>query len=440
LKTTIGSPITTFGDGIKNFIFWYISMSKLYLFVYNVLIILAIPIIAIVVLFNKKYRKELFYKIHERFTCFKPLNKNSTKKTIWIHCVSLGEVRAVEYLLDRLKDDYFIVLTSLTKSGREYAEKLQKVGFVCLLPLDIYPIMKKAFNIINPDLLVIVETEFWVSMLYVASHRSTRIITVNGRMSEKSFRAYKKARFFWEKFVGLINVVIARSTEDAERFRYLTHGKSIVLVSGNIKYDKDFNRTAKRKNFSLKDTGFIFTAGSVRLKETELIADAYKKVEGNFKIFFAPRHISRINEIEKILTEKHINYSLFSANDFSGDFVLVDIFGKLNDIYSISDICFVGGSLVDKGGQNPIEPAAYGKPVLFGKYMDNFRTEAECLLKSGGAFIVKDSDDLANKINMFISNKQLIKNVGALALETVNKQKGAGSFTIDKIKEILDAK
>jgi 3-deoxy-D-manno-octulosonic-acid transferase len=415
-------------------------MSKIYLLVYNVLTILALPIIAIVVLFNKKYRKELFYKIGERFACSKPINKNLTKKTIWIHCASLGEVQAVESLLSGLKDDYFIVLTSLTKSGREYAAKLQKVDFVCLLPLDIYPIMKKAFNIINPDLLVILETELWASMLYAAAHKNTKIITVNGRMSEKSFCVYKKARFFWEKFVGFINVVIVRSAEDAERFRYLTQGKSIILVSGNIKYDKDFNTIVKREDFLLKDTDFVFTAGSVRLKETELIVDAYKKVEKNFKIFFAPRHLSRINEIEDILTENHINYSLFSTNNFSEDFVLVDIFGKLNDIYSISDICFVGGSLIDKGGQNPIEPAAYGKPVLFGKYMDNFKTEAEYLLKSGGAFIVKDSDDLANKINMFISNKQLIKNVGDLALQTVVKQKGAVSFTIDKIKEILDAK
>ncbi|MDR2396036.1 MAG: hypothetical protein LBD57_05495 [Endomicrobium sp.] len=415
-------------------------MSKIYLVVYNVLTILALPIIAIAVLFNKKYRKELFYKIGERFACFKPFNKNLTKKTIWIHCASLGEVRAVEPLLNGLKDDYFIVLTSLTKSGREYAAKLQKIGFVCLLPLDIYPIMKKAFNIINPDLLVILETELWASMLYAAAHKNTKIITVNGRMSEKSFCVYKKARFFWEKFVGFINVVIARSAEDAERFRYLTQGKSIILVSGNIKYDKDFNTIAKREDFLLKDTDFVFTAGSVRLKEAELIVDAYKKVEKNFKIFFAPRHLSRINEIEDILTENHINYSLFSSNDFNEDFVLIDIFGKLNDIYSISDICFVGGSLIDKGGQNPIEPAAYGKPVLFGKYMDNFKTEAECLLKSGGAFIVKDSDDLAKKINMFISNKHFIKNVGDLALQTVSKQKGTVSFTIDKIKEILDAK
>jgi 3-deoxy-D-manno-octulosonic-acid transferase len=415
-------------------------MSKIYLVVYNALTAFALPVIATVVLFSKKYRKELFYKITERFAFYKPFNRSLIKKTIWIHCASLGEVRAVEPILYSLKNEYSIVLTSLTKSGREYATKLKKADFVCLLPLDIYPIMKKAFNSINPDLLVLVETEFWASMLYVASRRNTKIITVNGRMSEKSFCGYKKTKIFWRKFVGLINVVIARSVEDADRFRYLAGEKSTILVSGNIKYDKDFNTTVKRKDFSLKDTDFVFTAGSMRLKETELIADAYKKANGNFKVFFAPRHLSRINEVAEILTEKHIKYSLFSKNDFSGDFVLVDVFGKLNDIYSISDICFVGGSLVDKGGQNPIEPAAYGKPVLFGKHMDNFKTEAECLLKNGGAFIVKDVNDVADKIKAFIANKQLTKNVGTAALQSVCKQKGAVSFTIDKIKEILDAK
>jgi 3-deoxy-D-manno-octulosonic-acid transferase len=416
-------------------------MSKIYLVLYDTLIIFALPVIAILVLFSKKYRKELFYKITERFAFYnKPFPKNLTKKTIWVHCASLGEVRAVEPVLDSLKNDYFILITSITKSGREYAAKLQKADFVCLLPLDIYPIMKKAFDIINPDLLIIVETEFWVSMLYVASRKNTKIISVNARMSERSFSGYRKTRFFWRKFAALINVVIARSVDDADRFRYLTKGESDILVSGNIKYDKDFNTTAKREDFSLKNTDFVFTAGSTRLKETELIVDAYKKAAQNFKVFFAPRHISRINEVKEILSEKHINYSLLSADDFSGDFVLVDVFGKLSEIYSISDICFVGGSLIDKGGQNPIEPAAYGKPVLFGKYMDNFKTEAASLVKSGGAFIVKDSNDLAEKIKAFISNKQLIKNAGTAALQTVLKQKGALSFTIDRVKEVLDAK
>jgi 3-deoxy-D-manno-octulosonic-acid transferase len=415
-------------------------MSKLYLAIYNTLIVVALPLIAIIVLFSKKYRKELFYKISERFACYNFLNTRSKKKTVWIHCASLGEVRAIESILDSLIGDYFIVLTTLTKSGREYAIKLQEADFVALLPLDIYPIANKAFKLIKPDLLVLVETELWVSLLYSASKRNTKVITINGRISEKSFRWYSALRFFWKNFVLLIDIIIARSQEDADRFKYLVGDTRTVLVSGNIKYDRDFVSVVKREDFFLKGSDFIFTAGSTRGSEESAIADAYIKVGRAFKVFLAPRHLSRIPEIIKILGDKKIKYSLFSKNDFTGEFILADVFGKLQSIYSISDICYVGGSLVDKGGQNPIEPAAYGKPVLFGKYMDNFRSESRSLLKNEGAFIVKDAADLSNKISEFMADKVFLKRIGYNALKTVYDQKGVLSFTLKKIKEILDAK
>jgi 3-deoxy-D-manno-octulosonic-acid transferase len=415
-------------------------MSKIYLVLYNAVIIFVLPLVLILFLFSKKYRKELFYKISERFAYYNYLNLDSKKKTIWIHCASLGEVRAVEPILDDLRDDYFIVLTTLTKSGREYAVKLQKADFLALFPLDIYPITKRAFDIVNPDLLVLVETELWVSMLYTAAKRNTVIITVNGRISEKSFDNYKRLRFFWKKFVGLINVIIARNEDDADRFKHLAGEKSVVFVSGNIKYDRNFTSGVRRKEFLLKETDFVFTAGSTRGNEETVIADAYIKVGRNFKIFLAPRHLARIPEVAKLLEDKSLKYSLFSENDFTGNFILVDVFGKLQNIYSISDVCYIGGSLVDKGGQNPIEPAAYGKPILFGEYMDNFKTEAESLVKNNGSFIVKDSDDLASKIKEFMTNSSFLKRTGDNALKTVHDQKGAVSFTLVKLKEILDAK
>lgn len=417
------------------------KMLEIYLIVYNILFVLSLPLIVFAILFNNKHRKDFFYKLSERFAVYKPLGKNSKKTTVWIHCASLGEVIAAEPILNGLQD-YYVVLTTITKSGREYAQKLQKADFVALLPLDIYPIMNKAFNSIKPDILVLVETELWATMLYTASHKNIKTIIINGRMSEKSYKSYKKLKFFWNRFVGLINVIIARSKDDADRFNFLTNGKSNVIVSGNIKYDSNFATISKRDDFLLSEDDFIFTAGSTRKGEDEIIADVYNKIVPGFskiKFFLAPRHLSRTEDVIKILEDKHIKYSLFSTGDFSNNFILIDIFGKLQSIYSISDVCYVGGSIVDKGGQNPIEPAAYGKPVLFGKNMGNFKTEAESLVKAFGALIVEDSDDLAKKIREFISNKQLSETIGKNALKTVNSQKGVASFTIEKIKENLNA-
>jgi 3-deoxy-D-manno-octulosonic-acid transferase len=418
------------------------KMSKIYLIIYNALFILCLPVIVIVFLFSNKHRKEFFYKLSERFACYKYSNNTLKTKTIWIHCASLGEVRAAEPILDDLKNKYYIVLTTLTKSGREYAQKIQKADFIALLPLDIYPIMNKVFNIVKPDMLVLVETELWANMLYVASNKNIKIITVNGRMSAKSFKVYKKITFFWKRFISLINIVIARSKDDAYRFKFLTDGKSDIIVSGNIKYDQDFTLNVKREDFFLNEDDFVFTAGSTREGEEEIVADAYDKIKSDFKnikFFLAPRHLSRLEEVIKILENRNIKYSLFSDGKFSKGFILVDVFGKLQGIYSVSDVCYVGGSIVNKGGQNPIEPAAYGKPVLFGKNMDNFTTETESLIKEGGALVVKDANDLADKIKKFILNRKFLENVGEGALKTVKSQKGAVAFTIEKIKENLNA-
>jgi 3-deoxy-D-manno-octulosonic-acid transferase len=394
-------------------------------------------------MFTKKYRKEFFYKIFERFAFYKNLIKQYNKPTIWVHCASLGEVRAVEPILDSLKSDSNIILTTITKTGREYAQKIKKANFVFLFPIDIYPIILKAFHMIKPNMIIIVETELWPTLLYTAFKQNVPVVTINGRMSYKAFKVYKKLRFFWKKFVSLISIIIARSSDDLDRFKILRENNNEVFISGNIKYDTDFSTNFKRSDISLKEEDFIFTAGSIREGEEEIIIDAYTKLKSEFdnvKFFIALRHIIKINNIVRFIKNKNIRYSLFSSNDFKNDFILVDVFGKLQDIYSISDVCYVGGSMVDMGGQNPVEPAGLAKPVLFGKYMDNFVTESKTLVKNGGALIVQDSIDLASKIKKLILDRQMLKSMGQNALETVEAQKGAVVFTIKMIKNKLHVK
>ncbi|MCL1972799.1 MAG: hypothetical protein FWG57_07425 [Endomicrobia bacterium] len=420
-------------------------MATFFLIIYNVLLaVLLIPASFFVLIFSGKYRKEVFYKISERFSKWDYKPKQNSKKTVWIHCSSLGEVRAVEPVLEQLKSDYNIALTAITKTGREYAEKIQKSDFTALLPLDFYPLMSKAFKIIKPDMLILVETELWASMLYAAKKHNIEVLTVNGRMSAKSFKVYNALRFFWKYFVSSINMILARSRDDADRFVALSGGKTNVFVSGNIKYDRDFNVKSSRGDFGFTQDNKVFTAGSIRGGEDEIIAEAYLKVKNEISdiyFFAAPRHLSKLSAVKKTLESKKIEYSLFSkiktGKKPEKTFILVDVFGKLMSIYSVSDICFVGGSIVNKGGQNPIEPAACAKPVLFGKNMDNFKTEAETLLKYGGGINVAGADDIADKTVELFSNRELMAAAGANALKAVNSQKGAVNLTVNKIKEYL---
>ncbi|MDR1401099.1 MAG: hypothetical protein LBI98_02170 [Endomicrobium sp.] len=393
----------------------------------------------IVFVFNNKYNKEIFYKLSERFSFCKLSNKD-LKTTLWIHCASLGEVRAVEPILENLKSEYYIILTSFTRSGRDYGQNLQKADFVTLLPLDIYPIMRKFFNIVKPDMLILVETEIWPTLLYVAHCKNVKVITINGRMSSKSFKIYKKFKFFWDKFITLIDSIITVSKDDADRFLFLTDSKSRVAVSGNIKYGKNFILNSKREDFFLSKEDFVFSAGSTREGEEEIIADVFNKISLDFnkiKFFIVPRHLSRIKSVVKILKNKCIEYSLFSSGNFKNRFVLVDVFGKLQSIYSISNVCYVGGSIVDKGGQNPIEPAGYGKPVLFGKNMYNFKTESEILLKFNGALVVNDGEELYNSIKKFMCDKNFLEDIGKNALKAVKSQKSIVSFVIKNLKDNL---
>lgn len=416
-------------------------MTKLFLFIYNVLFaILLIPVFFIILLFSGKYRKEIFYNLPERFSKWNFSKGN--KKVIWVHCSSLGEVRAVEPILSELKEKYTLVLTTITKTGREYAQKTGKADFVALLPLDIYPLMLKAVNTVKPDMIVLVETELWVSMLYAAHKQNIKIMTINGRMSKKSFRMYKKLKFFWGRFAGLINTVLARSKDDAQRFAHITEGKPEICVTGNIKYDRDFSAGLRREDFAIDDKAVVFTAGSTREGEESVIADVYNRTREKYPemiFFLAPRHLSRITKVKKILAEKKIGFSLFSEPDkgkgYKNSFILVDVFGQLQNIYSVSDICYVGGSIAAKGGQNPIEPAAYGKAVLFGAHMDNFQAEAEMLVKCGGGIIVADANDIVSQINRLLSGKDLLSETGKKALEAVGSQQGALKITVKKIEE-----
>jgi 3-deoxy-D-manno-octulosonic-acid transferase len=336
-----------------------------------------------------------------------------------------------------------VVLTVLTKTGREYAQKIEKLRFVSLLPLDIYPLALKAFKTVKPDIFILVETELWASTLFAAKKAGVKIMTINARMSEKSFKIYKKFGFFFKPFISLIDAVLARNSVDARRFAALTGKDANVSVSGNIKYDRDFNVNSKRADYGLKDGDIVFAAGSTRPQETQIIAQAYIKLKqkySNLKFFLAPRHLAHLEKVKKILKESGVEYSLFSDINFQAQsFILVDVFGKLQNVYAISDFSFVGGSLIDKGGQNPIEPAACAKPVLFGKYMGNFEAEAQALLKSGGAFQISDAKDLALKIEELIENKQEALTAGQNALKTVQSQKGAVKITLERIiRQIKD--
>ena len=413
---------------------------------YNLLLLLIIiPALFIAFIrYIKRFNLEFILTLPERFAVYKSLHKiDIKKKTLWIHCASLGEIRIVESLAVRLGSNYNLVITVLTPSAREYALKNGLFNYVCYAPVDFTFIVQRLINAFKPAVLVIIETELWPGMIWTAKKNNLKTILINGRLSDRSFPKYKKLAFLWKRVLKNIDVILARSEEDARRFEELGYAKENLQNAGNLKYDTDYSvKGFLRKDLGFKDSDMIWLCASTRDSEEELLLDSWqalKKKHENLKLVIAPRHIERAGIVLRLLETRKVKSSRRSlAQNRDSECLLIDTFGELQRFYEMCDIIFVGGSLVNSGGQNPIEPAGWGIPILFGPYMQNFSNEAKLLKSFGGALEVSDKLDLVNKIDELLINKVKLVEIGIKAKLAVESQKGSIEKTLQAINNLIN--
>ena len=421
------------------------------IYLYDLLLLLFfIPaVVLLAVRYRKRLASEFLFKAGERFGFWgieqvHLINGQSgipKKPLIWIHCASLGEVKAVEPILKKL-NNYSLLVTTVTLSGRQYAQAAKLADHVFFVPFDFSFLVKKVFKKVRASALLLVETELWPGLIDGASSCGAEIFLVNARLSAHSYPMYRAARLFWGPVLGRIDYLLARSKEDADRFCGVGFPREKVTITGNIKYDNDTEKRAcTREELGFKGTDIIWVCGSTRNGENEILLSVWKELKENFpslKLVIAPRHLNRAKDIAKILRRTDCRYALRSiGGEKDPDCLVLDTFGELWKYYSICDMAFVGGSLVDMGGQNPIEPAAFSKPVLFGRHMENFISEAGALLKIGGGFESADGRDLADKMKKLLENAEFRAEVGKKAFDAVQAQKGAVSKTVEIINSAL---
>ena len=411
------------------------------LFLYNLLLfLLFIPAAFFLLLSTKIKAGSFFAQIKERF-CAPNFNLTQGKEVLWVHCSSLGEVRAVEPLLKSL-NNYSIHLTTLTISGKNYALDNSICSSISLAPADFTFVANNFVKKLKPSALIIVETELWPGIIFAAKKIGARVLLVNARLSEKSFPIYSKTAFFWRKVLEKIDFLQARYPSDGERFISLGVPREKTSISGNIKYDRDFSIfSLKKEELGFNAQDVVLVAGSVRDGEEEIFLNAWLaalKENNNLKLVFAPRHLENLNTIYELLNKNSLSFIKYSNVNFTQatpyPVIVLDKFGELQKLYSIADLAFVGGSLIKKGGQNPIEPAAYGVAVLFGEFMENFLPEANLLIDAGGALRVRGSLELTKIIVELSLNLQLRKKMGQLAHDVVNLQRGALNKAVELIK------
>jgi len=361
-------------------------------------------------------------------------------RPIWVHAVSVGEAKSVRGLIEELRKMYphkKFVISTVTPTGNKIALGLKKPGdLVTYLPLDFSFIVQGVIKRVDPALFIIAETEIWPNLITCLYQKGIPIVTVNARISEVSFKGYSAIKLLIKPLLNKINLFCSQTVSDAERLKKLGVAAEKIKVTGNMKFDQlaPIQASGYRERLGLGLGERLFVAGSTHPGEEEIILGVYKSLLPDFpglKLLIAPRHPQRAAQLLKIVSGLGLSgleiSKLSSQRSFgaANPVFILDTVGELANFYTAADIVFVGGSLVKKGGQNILEPAACGKPVVFGPHMFNFRDIAEMFLKNNAAIMVKDSGSLLTAVARVLKDGSLAAQLSANAASVIPKNQGA---------------
>ena len=421
-------------------------------FLYNILLtlflILHIPYLLLQTLFKKQPKKMMKQRLGD-------FPKLSSKNPIWIHAASVGEVLCSIPLLKRIKQevpDCEIVLTTMTSTGNETAKKLiPEANWILFSPIDHPLIIRRVIQKIKPHLLLIAETELWPNLLRSCGRKKIPVVLFNGRISEKSFRGYLFLKSFFKRCLNNISLFLMQTEEDRNRILEIGAPTDKTEVAGNIKFDQvltsiDLNTAAQMSaSLGLQGNETILIAGSTHQGEEEIFIQIFKNLKTtnpHLILILAPRHLDRLEEVEKILRSEDLSWrrrtssSIQDRNEVSS-VILLDTMGELMRVYSLGTIVFIGGSLVSIGGHNPLEPLFFKKCVLFGPYMFNFLEISRHLLTEGGAVLVNDREGLSFQLTRLLSDERARNEIGENGYRFIQKHRGATEKIFDKIRPLL---
>ena len=410
------------------------------LFLYNFLLFLVIPIMGIRILL--KSLKDKDYRSHflNRLGIYK--NSHDHKKVVWFHAVSLGEVISSKSIIDQISEKYTLILSVSTPTGLREAKKLfgSKVEVV-YAPWDFILCVKGFFRSFEPIALILFETEIWPSFIEVASSKKIPIILSNGRMSESSFKRYKIFKSFVKNIIQKITIVLAQSEEHKMRFNKLGASLEKVKQVGSVKFDLNIN--FENESLKIKNKNLIFAA-STHKGEDELIIDAYRKLKidlPDIRLVIAPRHPDRATNILKIADSKRLPTSIhsFMPDDLEKDeIIIISATGLMKEIYSLSSVTLVGGSLLKNyGGHNIIEAAAEKCAFIVGPYMKNFEDILAEFLKNGSCIQLNNDLKIFKAFKDLLTNDELRDDMVMMALDVCINNTGSTKKQYNTILETI---
>ena len=418
-------------------------------YVYNVLLYLLLPLVLTRLIWRSLRLPGYRRRIKERFGNVPRIE--TRKPIIWIHAVSVGEVQATRPLIDRIRLEYpayLILVTTYTPTGAETVEQVFADSVIHrFVPFDLPVAVSRFISRISPEFLIVMETEIWPNLFRICNQKNIPVILVNARLSESSLRGYMYIRSLIKQTLEQCAMILAQTKEDAQRFGKLGVDGEKLYVAGNLKFDcilePDLNECVTI-NGQVSGRAHVWIAASTHDKEEEIILAAHRGILDEYPdclLIIAPRHPERSGGIFRMAERAGFEVMLDSTgSDRTGNtqVYILDVIGKLPPYYAVSDIAFIGGSLVPVGGHNMLEPASLGIPVLTGPYTHNFTGVLQGLIQCGAARVVMNADDVTNLVKANFRDENMRLEAGESGKKYVEKNRGGTAQVLDKLRTILE--
>jgi 3-deoxy-D-manno-octulosonic-acid transferase len=429
------------------------------LFLYNLLFLVAFLIYVPFYAVHLLRRGGLGWAFLQRFGLFGPVSRGALRaldQPVWVHAVSVGETVAALTFIRRLQErnpGRAVVLSTTTTTGYDLASRKVPRGVTCIYcPLDFWPCVRRALELVRPALLVIFEVEIWPNLILQTAGRGVPVVLVNGRMSDRSGRGYARWSGFFGRLFRSFRVICVQTPEDAVRLRPLAGDAVTVAVCNTMKFDQVPDANGKDKSAALNEAfgqaeRLVVCAGSTHPGEEAMACDAVLALRPEFpslRLVLVPRHHERAAEVEKVLQERRLSYRLLlpvAGREPAAapvDVLLVNTTGELMNFYAACDVAYVGKSLAgNEGGHNIIEPAIFAKPILHGANMQNFRAVAAIFQDAQAAVQVQDASGFTPALRQLLAGSQERQALGGRARRVVEASRGAIDRTLDLIEPLL---
>lgn len=377
-----------------------------------------------------------------------------TDKTVLVHCASMGEVVAAMPVIKQLAEtepqSTFVITTNTLTGKQQLLKSIPKelTNRIChnYLPIDLPWLMANLLRTVNPCLVLIMEVELWPNLVRQCHKKSIPLAVINARLTDKTRRGYQKLSWLSQPMIQSLSMVFCRNQTDYNNYLALNYDQSKLTLLGNVKFDIPLpqqNKVQNKLELGL-DNRTVLIAGSTHQGEEDALVNTYNKLKPKFTdllLIIVPRHPHRFEPVFDYLTEQQLNIARMSTNQkptIKTDVLYCDMMGKLSSLYGAADIAFVGGSLVKKGGHNPIEASAFSIPVLMGQHIYNNPEICQTLADDGGLVICNDQQTLDQTIETWLSSPEQRDEVGQKGVNTILSNQGVIQRLVEKLTLIIN--